>query len=47
MLVAAGVHFKIIQHRLGHSSFAVTMDTYSHVTPEMDREAAAAISGII
>lgn len=47
MLVAAGVHFKIIQHRLGHSSFAVTMDTYSHVTPEMDREAADAISGII
>lgn len=47
MLVVAGVHFKIIQHRLGHSSFAVTMDTYSHVTPEMDREAAAAISGII
>ena len=47
MLVAAGVHFKIIQHRLGRSSFAVTMDTYSHVTPEMDREAADAISGII
>lgn len=47
MLVAAGVYFKIIQHRLGHSSFAVTMDTYSHVTPEMDREAADAISGII
>lgn len=47
MLVAAGVHFKIIQHRLGHSSFSVTMDTYSHVTPEMDREAADAIAGII
>lgn len=47
MLVAAGVHFKIIQHRLGHSSFAVIMDTYSHVTPEMDQEAAAAISEII
>lgn len=47
ILVAAGVHFKIIQHRLGHSSFAVTMDTYSHVTPEMDQEAADAISIII
>ena len=39
MLVKAGIHFKIIQHRLGHSSFNVTMDTYSHVTPEMDRQA--------
>lgn len=47
MLVATGVHFKIIQQRLGHSSFAVTMGTYSHVTPEMDQEAADAISGII
>lgn len=39
-LVKAGIHFKIIQARLGHSSFLVTMDTYSHVSPGEDRPAA-------
>ena len=47
MLVKAGIHFKIIQHRLGHSSFNVTMDTYSHVIPEMDRQAVQIIEKIL
>ena len=40
MLLSAGVHPKIVQERLGHADIAVTMNTYSHVLPEMDREAA-------
>ena len=46
-LVKAGIHFKIIQARLGHSSFAITMDTYSHIAPGEDKEAAEAIQKIL
>lgn len=39
-----GVHPKIVQERLGHSSISITMDTYSHVTEGMDRDAAERIA---
>jgi integrase len=39
-LLGAAVHPKIVQERLGHSSIAITLDTYSHVTPALQREAA-------
>ena len=42
-LLAAGVHPKIAQERLGHSSIAITMDTYSHAMPNMQADAAARI----
>jgi len=29
-----------VQERLGHSDFGVTLNTYSHVTPTMGRDAA-------
>jgi integrase len=32
-LLASGVHPKVAQERLGHSSVAITMDIYSHVLP--------------
>jgi len=35
-----GVHPKIAQERLGHSSIAITLDLYSHVVPGMQRQAA-------
>src|SRR5262245_8788858 len=37
------VHPKIVSERLGHSRIALTMDTYSHVIPGMQAEAAAVI----
>lgn len=40
MLLAQGIHPKIVQERLGHSTIGVTMDVYSHVLPDMQREAA-------
>ena len=40
-LLASGVHPKVVQERLGHSTIAVTMDIYSHVTPGMQSEAVA------
>jgi integrase len=39
-LLASGVHPKVAQERLGHSSVAVTMDIYSHVLPGMQEDAA-------
>lgn len=36
LLIEAGVHFKVIQTRLGHSTFEETMNTYSHVTSSME-----------
>jgi integrase len=40
-LLAAGIHPKVAQERLGHSSISTTMDLYSHVTDTMQDEAAA------
>jgi integrase len=42
-LLLAGVHPKIAQERLGHSSIAITMDLYSHVSETMQEDAAAKI----
>lgn len=40
LLLSANVHPKVVQERLGHSSITLTMDTYSHVIPGMQDEAA-------
>ena len=32
---ACGVHPKKVQYRLGHATYQMTMDIYSHVTPDM------------
>ncbi len=39
-LLTLGVHPKVVQERLGHSTIAITMDLYSHVTPHLQDEAA-------
>jgi integrase len=39
-LLAAGTHTKVVQEHLGHSSYAITADIYSHVGPTLQREAA-------
>jgi integrase len=40
IMLAAGVHAKVVQERLGHSSIQVTLDIYSHVAPSLHKEAA-------
>lgn len=47
LLLKAGVHFKIVQSRLGHASFKQTMDTYSHVTPDLDCDVAKKIENMM
>lgn len=43
LMLANGVPMKVVSDALGHSSIAVTADVYSHVTPELRREAADAM----
>jgi integrase len=40
-LLVAGVHPKVAQERLGHSTITTTLDLYSHVTETMQEDAAA------
>jgi integrase len=42
-LLASGIHPKIAQERLGHSSVGITLDLYSHVLPGMQEDAAAKV----
>ena len=46
-MLASNVHPKIVQERLGHSSIAITMDIYSHLMPNMQGRAAAAVDGVM
>lgn len=45
--LSAGVHAKVMTERLGHSSTAFALDTYSHVMPGMQAEAASAIAAVL
>jgi hypothetical protein len=42
-LLKAGVQPKVVSERLGHASIGITLDTYSHVMPGMQEEAAEKI----
>lgn len=46
-MLASNVHPKVVQERLGHSSIAITMDIYSHLLPNMQEEAAAAVDAAL
>lgn len=47
LMLANGEHAKIVSERLGHSSISITLDRYSHVTPQMQREAANRLDTLI
>jgi len=40
LLLAQGVHPRGVMEQLGHSEIALTMNTYSHVIPALERGAA-------
>ena len=46
-MIAAGVNAKVVQHRLGHANVSITLNTYTHVLPEMDQEAADALNNAL
>ena len=43
LLLAQGVAPRVVMETLGHSRIAVTLDTYTHVLPALQREAADAM----
>jgi integrase len=45
--LAAGVPAKVLSERLGHASIGITLDTYSHVVPALDEEAANKVADLI
>jgi len=47
LLLAAGEHPKIVAERLGHSDVSITLNRYSHVTPDMQRAAADRLDAAI
>jgi integrase len=47
LALAAGVHPKVVQERLGHSSVAFTLDRYSHVIPAMQEDAAETVARLV
>jgi len=46
-LLMANVDPKVVQERLGHSSITTTVDTYSHVMPGIQDEAASRIDAAL
>jgi integrase len=47
LMLTAGAHPKIVQERLGHANITVTLQTYSHVLPAMQEEAAAKFANVV
>lgn len=47
LMLSAGVHPKVVQERLGHASIQITLDTYSHVMPGMQEDAAAKVGALV
>ena len=47
LLLGEGVHPKVVSEMLGHSKTAITLDTYSHATPTMQRQAANAFDRLL
>ena len=46
LLLLQGEHPKVVQERLGHATISITLDTYSHVLPSMQKDAAARIGDL-
>ena len=47
LLIAAGVPVKVVSERLGHASPTFTIETYQHVLPRMQADAARTFESLI
>ncbi len=45
--LAAGIPIAVVSKRLGHSSIAITSDTYSHLLDGVGRQAAEAAAALV
>ena len=46
LLLAMGIHAKVVQELLGHSNIAITLGVYSHVLPSMQQDAVEKMSNL-
>ncbi|MDY3983198.1 MAG: site-specific integrase [Veillonellaceae bacterium] len=46
LLLAQKINPKIVQERLGHSTITLTLDTYSHLIPDRQKEAVNALNNL-
>ncbi len=47
LMLSQNIHPKVVQERLGHSDISLTLNTYSHVMPGMQEEAADKIDDLM
>jgi integrase len=47
LLLAQGVHPRVVMEMLGHSTITLTMNVYSHVIPDLQREAARKMEAVL
>jgi integrase len=47
LLLLAGEHPKVVSERLGHSTVALTLDTYSHALPTLQQQATEKIASVL
>ena len=47
LMLQQGTHPKIVSERLGHASIGITLDTYSHVLPGIQAQAAAQLDQLL
>jgi integrase len=47
LLLVQGVHVRVVMETLGHSQVSLTLNTYSHVSPTLQREAAMRMEDLL
>ena len=47
LMLQQGVHPKVVQERLGHSTISLTLDTYSHVLPSLQEDVAQKLDTLL
>src|SRR5205823_3219100 len=47
LMLAEGIHPKVVSERLGHAGVGITLDTYSHVLPSLQAEAARVLDSVL
>jgi integrase len=47
LMLQQGIHPKVVQERLGHADITLTLNTYSHVLPSMQEDAAEKLDEVL
>jgi integrase len=47
LMLAAGVNPKVVSERLGHATINIILDTYSHILPGLQEDAAEGLATAI